>query len=137
MEFTKNYPLVDRLDDIRADRIAVAKAGIERQPVLAVDVHEVLADLRVHRPLVQEGDLIEPAALAGKRVTYDGAAALPGAQPTIGLPLELDRVRTAVTLDGATVVGTECFSDRRPNFVVVVADEQPALPLKAFDQLAG
>src|SRR5213596_840116 len=95
------------------------------------------AHLPVHRPFVEECDLIEPAALAGKRVTYDGAAALPGAQCTIGPPLELDRVRTAVTLDGATVVGAECFSDRRADFVVVVADEQPAHPLEAFDQLGG
>ena len=68
---------------------------------------------------------------------YDGATALPGAQCTVRLPLELDRVRTAVILDGATVLGAECVSDRRPDFVVVVADQQPAHPLKAFDQLAG
>src|SRR5207245_3756142 len=114
--------LVDQLHDVRADRVAVAKAGIEGQPVLAVDVHEVLAHLRVHRPLVEECDLVEPALLPGKRVMHDGAAALPGAQRTVGLPLELDRIVTAVTLDGATVVGAESFSDRRPNFVVVVAD---------------
>ena len=70
-----------------ADRITVAEAGIERQPVGAVDVHQVLAHLRGHRPLVEERDLVEPAALAGHRMTDDGAAALPGAQPTIGLPL--------------------------------------------------
>src|SRR5437899_8844070 len=39
--------LVDQLHDVRADRVAVAEARIERQPVLAVDVHEVLAHLRV------------------------------------------------------------------------------------------
>src|SRR5437870_7094980 len=116
--------LIDQLHDVRADRVAVAEARIERQPVLAVDVHEILAHLRVYRPLVEECDLVEPAPLAGARVMYDGAAALPGAQCTVGLPLELDRVRTAVTLDGATVVGAECFSDRGTDFVVVVAYEQ-------------
>src|SRR5437773_3868814 len=74
--------LVDQLHDVRADRVAVAEARIERQPVLAVDVHEVLAHLRVHRPLVEECDLVEPALLPSKRVMYDGAAALPGAQRT-------------------------------------------------------
>src|SRR5207237_6668368 len=89
-----------------------------------------------HRPLVEECDLVEPAPLAGARVMYDRTAALPGAQCTVGLPLELDRVGTAVMLDGATVVGAECVGDRRPD-VVVVADEQPAHLLKALDQLAG
>src|SRR5262245_59533132 len=42
-----NYP-----HDIRADRVAVAEACIEWQPVLTVDVYEVLAHLRLHRPLV-------------------------------------------------------------------------------------
>src|SRR5204862_1524343 len=113
---------VDSLDDLGADRVAVAESGIERQPVLAVEVHEVLAHLRVYRPLVEECDLVEPAPLAGERVMHDGAAALPGAQCTVGLPLELDRVGMAVILDGATVVGAECVSDRRPAVVVVVAD---------------
>src|SRR5947199_4100141 len=113
---------VDQLYDLRADPVAVAEAGIERQPVLAVEVHQVLAHLRVYRPLVEECDLVEPAPLAGERVMHDGAAALPGAQRTVALPLELERIVTAVTLDGATVVGAESFSDRRPNFVVVVAD---------------
>src|SRR5439155_19935353 len=67
----------------------------------------------------------------------DGAAALPGAQCPVGLPLELDRVGTAVTLDGATVVGAECFGERRSDLVVVVADQDPAHPLKALDQLLG
>src|SRR5437867_4582879 len=129
--------LIDQLYDIRADRVAVAKARIERQPVLAVDVDEVLAKLRVHRPLVQECDLVEPAPLAGARVTHDGAAALPGAQPTTGLPLELDRIRTAVTLDGATVVGAEGFSDGRPDVLVVVADQEPTHPRKSLDQFGG
>src|SRR5213596_4313473 len=114
--------LVDQLHDVRADRVAVAEARIERQPVLAVDVHEVVAHLRVHRPLVEECDLVEPAPLASARVMYDGAAALPGAQGTAGPPLELDRVRAAVTLDGAMVGGSKCFLDRGPYFVVVVAD---------------
>src|SRR5213594_1962575 len=69
--------LVDQLHDVRADRVAVAEARRKRQPVLAVDVHEVLAHLRVYRPLVEECDLVEPAPLAGARVMYDGAAALP------------------------------------------------------------
>src|SRR5438270_11449066 len=114
--------LVDQLHDVCVDRIAVAEAGIERQSVLAVDVHEVLAHFRVYRPLVEECDLVEPAPLASERVTYDGAAALPGAQSAVGLPFELDRVGTAVTLAGATVVGAKCFSNRRADFVVVVAD---------------
>src|SRR5207244_12640672 len=110
--------LVDRRHDVRADGVAVAEAGIARQPVVAVDVHEVLAHLRLHRPLVEESDLVEPAALPGTRVTEDGAAALPGAQCTVRLPLELDRVGTAVALDAATIVGAECFSDRRPDLAV-------------------
>src|SRR5438132_7200155 len=114
--------LVDQLHDVRADRVAVTEARIERQAVLAVDVHEVLAHLRVYRPLVEECDLVEPAPLAGARVMYDGAAALPGAQCTVGLPLESDSVGAAVILDGATVVGAECVSDRRSDVVVVVAD---------------
>src|SRR5947209_19240907 len=107
--------LVDQLNDVRADRVAVTEARIERQPVLAVDVHEVLAHLRVDRPLVEECDLVEPAPLAGPRVMYDSPAALPGAQRTVGLPLERDRVRTAVTHDGATILSAECVSDRRPD----------------------
>src|SRR5205823_11401569 len=99
---------VDRLHYVRADGVAVAEARGERQPVFAVDVHEVLAHLRVHRPLVEECDLVEPAAPASARVMYDRAAALPCAQCTVGLPLELDCVRTAVILDGATVVSAEC-----------------------------
>src|SRR5205807_1101883 len=129
--------LVDQLHDVRVDRVAVAEAGIERQSVLAVDVHEVLAHLRVDRPLVEECDLVEPAPLAGERVTYDGAAALPGAQSAVGLPFELDRVGTAVTLAGATVVGAKCFSNRRADFGVVGADEQPTRSLEALDQLGG
>src|SRR5439155_25382143 len=129
--------LVDQLHDVRADRVAVAEAGIERQPVLAIDVHEVLAHLRVYRPLVEECDLVEPAPLAGERVMHDGAATLPGAQRTVGLPLELDRVGTAVALDGATVVGAEGFSERRPDVVVVVADQKPAQSRKALDQVSG
>src|SRR5207247_7634408 len=105
-----------------AERVGLAEARIDRQPVLAVHVHEVLAHLRVYRPLAKECDLVEPAPLAGARVMHDGAAALPGAQCTVGLPLELDRVGTAVILDGGTVVGAECVSDRRPDVAVVVAD---------------
>src|SRR5262249_60876677 len=112
---------VARRHDGRADGVAVAEAGIERQRVLAVDVHEVLAHLRLHRPLVEESDLVEPAALPGTRVTEDGVAALPGAQCTVRAPLELDRVGTAVTLDAVTIVGAECCTDRRPDFATVVA----------------
>src|SRR5262249_6256392 len=110
------------LTAFRADHVAVAEAGIERHSVLAVDVHEVLAHLCFYRPLVEECDLVEPAALAGERVMYNGAAALPGAQCTVGLPLELDRVGAAVPLDAGTVAGAECFSDRRSKVVIVVAD---------------
>ena len=81
--------------------------------------------------------MVEPAPLASAPVMYDGAAALPGSQRAVVLPLELDRIRTAVTLDGATVVGAECFSDRRPDVVVVVADQELALAFKAFDQFGG
>src|SRR5438552_9833381 len=129
--------LVDQLHDVRAERVAVAEARIERQAVLAVDFNEVLAHLRVYRPLVEECDLVEPAPLAGERVMHDGAAALPGAQRTVALPLELDRVGTAVTLDGATVVGAEGFNERRPDVVVVVADQEPAQSLKALDQVGA
>src|SRR5206468_11084650 len=129
--------LVDQLHELRVDRVAVAEAGVERQPVLAVLIHEVLAHLRVYRPLAEECDLVEPAPLAGERVTYDGAAALPGSQSAVGSPFELDRVGTAVTLDGTTVVGAKRFSNRRADFVVVVADEQPTRSLEAPDQLGG
>src|SRR5439155_22882350 len=80
--------LVDHLHDIRADRVAIAEAGIERQSVLTADVHEVLAHLRLDRPLAEEGDLVEPASPAGERVSHNRAAALPGAQCAVGLPLE-------------------------------------------------
>src|SRR3989441_8542469 len=85
--------LIDQLYDIRADRVAFAKAGIEGQPVLAVGVYEVLAYLRVHRQLVQECDFVEPTPLAGARPPHDGAAPLPSTQLTVWLPLELDRIR--------------------------------------------
>src|SRR5918997_5363787 len=99
--------LVEHLYDVLADWVAVAEAGVERQPVGAVDVHQEFADLGVQRQLVEECDLVEPAALAGDRVTHHGAAALPGAESTVGLPLELDRVGAAVALDGATILGPE------------------------------
>src|SRR5206468_6197761 len=98
---------VDQLHGVRVDRVTVSKARIERQSVLAVDVHEVLAHLRLHRPLAEECDLVEPAALAGTRVMHDSTAALPGAQGAVGAPLERDRTRAAVALDGATVVAAE------------------------------
>src|SRR3712207_3149848 len=84
--------LVDDLHDVLADRVAVAEPRVERQPVLAVHVHQVLAHLLGQRPLVEEGNLVEPAPLPGHGVADDGAAPLPGAQATIGLPLELDPV---------------------------------------------
>src|SRR5207244_6653616 len=97
----------------------------------------ILAHYRVDRPLVEEGDLVEPAPLAAERVPHDGGAALPGAQRTAALPLELDRVGTAVILDGATVVSAEGFSERRPDVVVVVANQEPAQSLKALDQVGA
>src|SRR5439155_24448525 len=78
-----------------------------------------------------------PAPLAGERVSHDGAAALPGAQSAVGLPLEPDRVGATVTLDGVTVVGPESFGNRRPDIVAVIADQEPTKPFKAFDQLGG
>ena len=44
-------------------------------------------------------------------MTHDGAAALPGAQHPVALPLELDRVGTAVILNSVTVVSAKGFSD--------------------------
>ena len=99
--------LVDHLHDVLADRIAVAEVGVERQPVGAVDLYQVLAHFGVYRPLVEKGNLVEPAALAGDRVMHNGAAVLPGAQSTIGLPLELDRVGMAIGFDGATVMNAD------------------------------
>src|SRR5439155_7164661 len=129
--------LVDHFYHTRADRGAVTEAGIEWQSVLTVDVHEVLANLRLDRPLAEEGDLVEPAPLAGERVSHDGAAALPGAQCAVGSPLEPDRVGTTVALDGGAVVGPERSGDRRPDVVVVVPDQEPAHPLETLDQLGG
>src|SRR5437899_1927635 len=129
--------VVDRLDDFCADRFAIAKAGIKWQPVLTVELDEVLAHLRVYGPLIEECDLIEPALLTGERVLHDGAAALPGAQRTVALPLELNRVGTTVTLDRLAVVGAEGFRDGCADIVVVVADEQPALSLKTVDEVGG
>src|SRR5439155_20326183 len=78
-----------------------------------------------------------PAPLAGQRVSRDRAAALSGAQSSAGLPLELDCVGATVALDGVTVVSPERFGDRRPDVLAVVPDQEPALPLKAGDQLGG
>lgn len=66
---------------------------------------------------------------------HDRAAALPGAQRAVGLPLELGRVGPAVTLDGATVVGAEGLGDRRPDVVGVVTDQEPSQPIEALDQV--
>src|SRR5205814_9898456 len=128
---------VDGRRRIRAELVSVAEAGIERELVVAVYRHEVLGHLLIHRPRVEERDLVDPAPVPGARVTYDSAATLRGAQSAAGLPLELDGVRAAVRLDGPTVVGAEGFGDRRPGFLVVVADEQPTRALEALDQLGG
>ena len=91
----------------------------------------------VDRPLVEEGDLVEPAALAGDRVMHHGAAALPGAQSTVGLPLELDRIGATVGFHGAPVVGPERLRNGRTDLVVVAARQQPAFPLEPLDQILG
>ena len=129
--------LVEQLHDVLADRVAVAEPGGERQPVLAVEVHQVLAHLGVDRPLVEERDLVEPAALPGDRVAHHRAAALPGPQGAVGLPLELGRVGPAVPLDLAAVGSAERLLNRCPEVLVVVADEHPALPLEPLDQVGG
>src|SRR5207248_4520749 len=109
-----------------ADRVAVTESGIERQPVLAVEIHQVLTHLGVDRPFVEKCDLVEPASLPSERMTGEGAAALSRAQRTVALPRELDRVGAAVTLDGAAVIGAEGFSERGSDVVVVIADQKPA-----------
>ena len=43
---------------------------------------------------------------------------------------------TAVTLDRAAVVRAEGVRDGRPDVIVVVTDQQPALPLEPLDQLS-
>ena len=129
--------LVEELHDVLANRVAMAEPGGERQPVLAVEIHQVLAHLGVDRPLVEERDLVEPAALAGDRVAHHRAAALPGAQGAVGLPLEFGRVGPAVPLDLAAVGGAERLLNRCPEVLVVVADEHPALPLEPLDQVGG
>ncbi len=63
-------------------------------------------------------------------MAHHGAAALSGAQPTVGLPLERDLVGAAVALDGSTVLGAERLGHGRPDLVVVAAGEQPALALE-------
>lgn len=128
---------VDELDDVLADRGTVSEAGVERQPVLAVDVHQVLAHLGGQRPLVEERDLVEPAAPAGERVPHDGVAALPRAQGPVGLPGEVDGVVAAVALDGGVVLGTERLGQGGADLVVVTAREQPALALEPLGQRGG
>src|SRR5262245_37790629 len=71
--------LVDHLHDVGANRVPIAEARVEGEPFFAADVDEVLAHLRFHRPLVEECDLVEPAAPSGDRVPYGGAAMLPSA----------------------------------------------------------
>src|SRR5262245_56834456 len=128
--------LVDRLDNIRADWCAVPEAGVERQPVLPVDVDEVLAHLRSDRPLVQECDLVEPAPSTGEWVAHDGAAALPRAKDAAHQPLELDRMGAAVALDDALVVGAEGVGQWRTDVLIVIADQEPPYALEALDQFA-
>src|SRR5439155_17362773 len=114
-----------------------AVVDIDQHTITTLDVHKVHANIGVDSPLAEEGDLVEPAPLAGERVSHDGAAALPGAQCAVGLPLELDRVGATVALDGGTVVGPERSGDRGPDIVVVVADQEPAHPFETLDQLGG
>jgi hypothetical protein len=129
--------LVEELHDFRTDRVAVAEPGVEGQAVGAVDVHEVLADLGIEGPLVEEGDLVEPAACAGDRVPDHCAPALPGTQTPVRLPGEVDAVGAAVALDGAAVVGAERPLHRRPDLVVVAAREKPTTELEAPDEPGG
>src|SRR5262249_61915730 len=95
---------VDRADDLRPDRLAVPEARLERQPVFAVEIRQILAHLRNQRPRAEEGDLVEPAALAGRGMGHHCAPALPRAQHAVGTPLELDLVAAAVLLDGTAIV---------------------------------
>src|SRR5579884_1001209 len=74
---------VEQMYNILAKRITVAEAGIERQPIRAVDIHQVLTHLGIQRPLIEEGDLVEPAELTADRVTHNGTTALSGAQPPV------------------------------------------------------
>ena len=129
--------LVDDAHDVLADRIAVPEAGVEGQPVGAVDVHEVVADFGLHRPLVEEGDLVEPAAAAVDGMTDHRAAPLPGAERAVGLPCRFDAVGPAVALDGVAVVGAERLGDRGADLVVVRPGQQPALPFEPPGQFGG
>ena len=128
--------LVDHVDDVGADRVAVAEARVEGLGVRAVDVDEVLAYVGRQRPLVQECDLVEPAAPPGQGMPHDGVAALPRAQATAIPPLEVDRVGATVALHGAAVVRAEYVGDGRADIVVVVANQKPALPFEALDQVS-
>jgi hypothetical protein len=113
------------------------KPGVERQPVWAVDVHEVLPHLGRDRPFAQEGDLVEPAALAGQGVPDYGGAPLPGAQLSVGLPLDLDRVGAAVVLDGGAVGDAERFLVGGTDVLVEAAGEQPPLAFEPLDDVRG
>ncbi len=103
----------------------------------AVDVHQVLAHLLGQRPLVEEGDLVEPAAPACERMAHDGAAALLGAQGAVRQPGEVDGVGPAVVLDLRAVVRAERLRQGRPDLVVVGAGQQPALALEPLRQRGG
>ena len=70
-------------------------------------------------------------------MTHHGAAALSGAEPTVGLPLEIDRVRPAIALDRATVIGAERLGEGHADVLVVAAGEHPALLLEPRDELGG
>ncbi|CAK7282745.1 hypothetical protein SGPA1_20720 [Streptomyces misionensis JCM 4497] len=128
---------VEQLDHLLADRASVAVTGVERQPVRAVLVHQVLAHLGGQCPLVEERDLVEPAAPARDRVPYDGAAALRGVQRAVRPPGELDGVLPAVALDLGPVLGAERLGQGRPDLVVVAAGQQPALALEPLGERGG
>lgn len=126
--------LAEQIHDVLADGVVIAEAGVERQPVRAVDVEQELARLLRQRPFVEEGDLVEPAAPAGDRVPHHRASMLRGAQSAIGLPLACDRVGAAIALDSGTVLGAERLGEGRADLVIVAAGEQPALPLEPGDE---
>ena len=137
---THGVGLVNRIDlfhDLRAEWLAGAEPGVERQTLGTVNIDQVFADLGGDRPLVQERDLVEETALTGDRVMDYGIAALTGAQSTVGLPLELDRIGATVGFHGAPVVGPERLRNGRTDLVVVAARQQPAFALEPLGQILG
>src|SRR2546430_4129614 len=89
-----------------------------------VGKHPITMRIRIF--FFQAEDGIRYLTVTGVQTCALPISALPSAQPAVRLPLELDRIRTAVGLDGATLVGAEGFSDRRADVLVVVADQEPA-----------